>query len=294
MRILIVGGSGQVGWELQRALAPLGEIVVASRASLNLLDPISVGHVWDDHHPDVLVNAAGYTAVDRAEAQPQEADAINHRAVDILARLAARHGGWLVHFSSDYVYDGEGTAPFVETDTPAPLNTYGRSKLAGDEAIRASGCRHLILRTSWVHAARGQNFVRTILRLAAERTTLNVVDDQVGAPTSAELIADITAHAVRHMIDGDAPDGVYHLAAAGAASWYDVALHIIAEARRLGASLALEADSITPIPTRDYPTPATRPLNSRLNMQKLRETFGITVPDWQHGIARSVAELVAA
>lgn len=294
MKILVLGGTGQVGWELQRSLATLGEVIVAPRDSLDLRDPGSVGQVWDAYHPDVLVNAAAYTAVDEAEAKPELADAINHRAVDILARLAARNDGWLVHYSSDYVFDGEGTTPFDEASPADPLGAYGRSKQAGDAAIVASGCKHLILRTSWVHASRGRNFVRTVLRLARERAQLNIVDDQHGAPTSAELIADITAHALRHATLGTAEMGTYHLAAGGEASWYQIAQFVVTEATRLGAPLMLQADAIIPIATANYPTPATRPLNSRLDTHKLRQTFGVALPDWQQGIARTVAELVAA
>lgn len=294
MKILILGGTGQVGWELQRSLAPLGEVVVAPRATLDLRDPSSVGLVWEAYQPDVLVNAAAYTAVDEAEAQPELADAINHRAVDILARLAARNNGWLVHYSSDYVFDGQGATPFDEATPTGPLGAYGRSKEAGDEAVRASGCRHLILRTSWVHAPRGKNFVRTILRLARERAQLRVVDDQRGAPTSAELIADITAHALKHVVHGPVDTGTYHLTAGGEASWFQVAQFVVMEAQRLGAPLMLQAEAIVPIATADYPTPAARPLNSRLDTHKLRRTFGVALPDWQQGIARTVAELVAA
>jgi dTDP-4-dehydrorhamnose reductase len=294
MRILILGGSGQVGWELQRSLAPLGDVVVATRAALDLCDPGSVGRVLGELRPDAVVNAAAYTAVDDAETHPQHADAINHQAVEILAQWAAQHRCWLVHYSSDYVFDGAGRDPFDETDPTGPLNAYGRSKLAGDEAIVASGCKHLILRTSWVHAPRGKNFVRSILKLARERDYLRVVSDQYGAPTSAELIADVTARALEQTMHNQTQSGTYHIAAAGETSWHGIARHVVTEASRLGADLKLAPDAIEPIASAEYPTPAVRPLNSRLQTHKLRMAFGLTLPDWQQGVGRTVAELVAA
>lgn len=294
MKILILGGSGQVGWELQRSLAPLGDVVVVARPALDLCDPGSVGRVLGESQPDAVVNAAAYTAVDDAEMHPQQADAINHKAVDILARLAADRGCWLVHYSSDYVFDGSGSIPFGETNPTGPLNAYGRSKLAGDEAIVASGCKHLILRTSWVHAPRGRNFVRSILKLARERDHLRVVSDQYGAPTSAELIADVTARALEQIMHNEAQSGTYHIAAAGETSWHQIARHVVTEAGRLGADLKLAPEAIESIASADYPTPAIRPLNSRLQTQKLRDAFGLTLPDWQQGVGRTVAELVAA
>lgn len=293
MRILIVGGSGQVGWELQRSLAPLGEVVVAPRAALDLCDPSSVGRVLEERQPDTVVNAAAYTAVDAAETEPERAEAVNHRGVAWLAEAAARYGCRLVHYSSDYVFDGGGTAPFQETHATGPLNVYGRSKLAGDQAIVASGCLHLILRTSWVHGPRGTNFVRSILKLARERDHLRVVADQHGAPTSAELIADITAHMLART-GRDDPSGTYHLAATGESSWYEIARTIVTEARRRGAKLRLDPEAIEPISSAEFPSKAVRPLNSRLDTTKLRTNFNITLPDWRQGIGRTVAELVAA
>ena len=294
MKILILGGSGQVGWELQRSLAPLGEVVVAPRAAFDLCDPGSVGRVMERHQPDAVVNAAAYTAVDEAEMYPQQAYAINCGAVDILGQLAAEQGCWLVHYSSDYVFDGSGTLPFDEADPTGPLNQYGRSKLAGEEAIVASGCKHLILRTSWVHAPRGKNFVRSIIKLARERDHLRVVSDQYGAPTSAELIADVTARALEQSMRKEAQSGIYHIAAAGETNWHAIALYVVSEASRLGAELRLSSVAIEAIKSADYPTPAVRPLNSRLATQKFRQTFGLTLPDWQQGVGRTIAELVAA
>lgn len=294
MRILILGGSGQVGWELQRSLAPLGDIVVVGRAALDLCDPGSVRLVLAEQQPDAVVNAAAFTAVDEAEMHPQQADAINHRAVKILAQLAADRGCWLVHYSSDYVFDGGGHTPFGETSPTGPLNHYGRSKLAGDQAIATSGCKHLILRTSWVHAPRGKNFVRTILRIARERDRLRVVCDQYGAPTSAELIADVTARVLEQTMRNEAQSGTYHIAAAGETSWHEVARQIVSQAGRLGADLKLTPEAIEPIGSADYPTPAIRPLNSRLDTRKFRALFGLTLPDWQQGVGRTVAEMVTA
>jgi dTDP-4-dehydrorhamnose reductase len=294
MKILIVGGEGQVGWELQRSLAPLGEVIVAPRSALDLCDPGSVGRVLGEHQPDAVVNAAAYTAVDDAEAHPQRADAINHRAVAVMAQWAADRRCWLVHYSSDYVFDGSGRNPFEETNRTGPLNAYGRSKLAGDEAIAASGCMHLILRTSWVHAPRGKNFVRSILKLARERDHLRVVSDQYGAPTSAELIADVTARALEQSMHNEALSGTYHVAAAGETSWHQIARQVVTEANARGADLKLAPAAIEPIASADYPTPAVRPLNSRLQTSKLRDAFGLTLPDWQQGVGRTVAELVAA
>ncbi|RZA26386.1 MAG: dTDP-4-dehydrorhamnose reductase, partial [Lysobacteraceae bacterium] len=246
------------------------------------------------HRPDAVINAAAYTAVDEAEANPEQADAINHRAVGILGRLAAERNCWLVHYSSDYVFDGSGSEPFGETDPTGPINAYGRSKLAGDIAIAASGCRHLILRTSWVHAPRGRNFVRTILDLARKRDDLRVVSDQHGAPTSAELIARVTALMLEEALHDDTMSGTYHVAAAGQASWHQVARHVVSEATRLGAGLRLVPAAIEPIASADYPTPAIRPRNSRLDTSKLRRTFGPTLTDWRQGVDRTVGALVAA
>lgn len=294
MKILILGGSGQVGGELQRALAPLGELTVASRASLDLCDTSSIDRMLHAIEPDVVVNAAAYTAVDAAEAEPEQADAINHRAVARLADFAAKRNCWLVHYSSDYVFDGHGNQFFGETHAAGPLNAYGRSKLAGDQAIMASGCRHLLVRTSWVHAPRGKNFVRTVLQLARERETLRVVADQHGAPTSAELIADTTAALLGRALSGDAASGTYHLAPEGETTWHEVAQYIVTEAARLGAPLHLTAAAIEPIASDDYPTPAIRPHNSRLDTHKLSATLGQTLPTWRQGVRQTVAALVAA
>ena len=293
MNILLFGKNGQVGWELQRALAPLGRVVALDRNSTeyagDLTDLDGIAATIKALAPDVIVNAAAYTAVDKAEADAALADCINHQAVAVMAQAAKPLGALLVHYSTDYVFDGSGDAAWVETDATAPLSVYGQSKLAGENAILASGCAHLIFRTSWVYAARGSNFAKTMLRLAAERDQLNVISDQIGAPTGAELISDVTAHAIRAALNNPALGGVYHLAAAGETSWHGYAQFVIDTARAQG--LAFKVNAIHPIPTTQYPTPATRPLNSRLNTEKLAAAFGLHLPDWQTGVARMLEEI---
>jgi dTDP-4-dehydrorhamnose reductase len=295
MKILLLGKNGQVGWELQRALAPLGALIVLDRGGADELhgdleDVDGLERTVTKLVPDVIVNAAAYTAVDKAETDAARAQCINAEAPGVLARAAARAGALLVHYSTDYVFDGSGDQPWRESAPVAPLSVYGRTKLAGEEAIRASGCRHLILRTSWVYAARGGNFARTMLRLAAERERLTVIADQHGAPTGAELIADVTAHAVRAERADRNLGGTYHLAAGGETSWHGYARFVIEEARALGA--ALKVAEIAPIATHDYPTAAQRPLNSRLDTGRLRERFGLVMPDWRDGVARMLREIL--
>jgi dTDP-4-dehydrorhamnose reductase len=289
MRIVLLGRNGQVGWELQRALAPLGELVAFGR-ELDLAEPDAMAARVRELAPQVIVNAAAHTAVDKAESEPALAERINADAPGALARCAAETGTWLVHYSTDYVFDGSGHAPRDEDAPTAPLSVYGRSKLAGEQQIRASGCRHLILRTGWVYAARGANFARTMLRLAAERETLNVVADQIGAPTGAEFIADATAHALRQALSEPALGGTYHCVAAGETSWHGYAEFVIEAARAAGRPLRLPAGALRPIPTSAYPTPAARPLNSRLATARLQAAFGLVPPPWQHGVQRVLAE----
>lgn len=296
MKILLLGKDGQLGWELQRALAPLGELVALGRAGGeglcgDLSRPQALVESVRALAPDLIVNAAAHTAVDKAESEPALAHAINAEAVAALAAEAAAGGAWLVHYSTDYVFDGSGAHAWREDDPTGPLSVYGRSKLVGEEAIRASACRHLIFRTSWVYAARGGNFAKTMLRLAAERERLTVIADQVGAPTGAELIADVSAHAIRAALAAPALAGTYHLAAGGETSWHGYASFVIEEARRLG--LALKVAEIAPIPTTEYPTPARRPLNSRLDTARLRAAFGLVLPDWRLGVARMLRETLA-
>lgn len=296
MRIVLFGSRGQLGWELQRALAPLGELTALSTDSrdwpADFRHPESLAETLRALRPDAVVNAAAYTAVDRAESETDLAHTINATAPGVLAREAAALGATLLHYSTDYVFDGSGDAPRNEDAPVAPLNTYGRSKLAGEQAVRASGCRHLILRTSWVYAARGSNFARTMLRLAAERDGLRVVDDQIGVPTGAELLADVSAHALRTLQSEPALAGTYHVAPAGQTSWHAYACRIVDAAAARGQPLKLAARDIQAIPTRDYPSAAARPLNSRLDTTRLREAFGLTLPPWQHGVDRMLAELL--
>lgn len=298
MKILLLGAEGQLGWELQRALAPLGSLTALGRQGLDGLcgDLGNAEGLRDTIRrlaPDLIVNAAAYTAVDRAETEPELAWAINAQAPALLAQAAAHSKALLVHYSTDYVFDGHGSQPWQETDAPAPLNSYGQTKLAGEQAIRDSGCRHLIFRTSWVYAARGQNFLRSMLRLAAERDELTVVADQIGAPTGAELLADVSAYCIATTLQQPTLEGTYHLAAAGEASWHDYARLVVTTARNAGLPLLAKAEDIQPIATSAYPTPAARPLNSRLCCQRLQQRFALQLPPWQQGVIRTVTELVA-
>ena len=296
MNILLFGRGGQVGWELQRSLSVLG--------SLTALDHDSTTHCGDFTQlsglrdtvravkPDLIVNAAAHTAVDRAESEPELARTLNALAPGVLAEEAARAGATLVHYSTDYVFDGQGSAPWCETDTPAPLNVYGRTKLEAEQLISASGARHLILRTSWVYAARGGNFAKTMLRLAGERERLTVIDDQIGAPTGAELLADVTAHAARAVAQRPELSGLYHLVAGGHTSWHGYARFVIDHARRAGLTLKTAPEAIEPVPTSAFPTPARRPHNSRLDTGKLQAAFGLRLPPWQTGVARMLDEIL--
>lgn len=300
MKILLFGKSGQVGWELQRSLAPLGELVALDRAGLeglggDLSDLDSLERTVRAVQPHVIVNAAAYTAVDRAESDEAAARRINAEAPGLLARAAEQQGALLVHYSTDYVFDGSGDRPWSEEDATGPLSVYGRTKLEGEQAIQASGCRHLIFRTSWVYAARGDNFAKTILSLAAERDEIKVIDDQIGAPTGADLLADVTAHALRQAWGWPAYAeglGVHHLAASGAASWLDYARFVLAHALTRGRALTVRPQQVQAIPSSAYPTPARRPLNSRLECNRLQATFGLVLPSWQIGVARVLEELL--
>ena len=296
MKILLFGQGGQVGWELQRSLAPLGEVVALDHDSTRLHGdfsrPEALAGTVHSVRPDVIVNAAAHTAVDRAEQEPDLARTLNATAPGVLAREARALGAWLVHYSTDYVFDGSGQAPRDETAATGPLSVYGRSKLEGEQLIQASGCQHLILRTSWVYAARGGNFARTMLRLAAEREQLKVIDDQIGAPTGADLLADVTAHALRMVQQQPGLGGLYHLVAGGETSWHGYARHVIEWARHHGHALRVPADQVLPIATREYPTPATRPLNSRLDTTRLQAAFGLRLPHWQAGVDRMLAEVL--
>ena len=294
MRLLLFGKGGQLGWELQRSLAPLGELTALDFDSTDFhadfSHPAALADTVRALRPDVIVNAAAHTAVDKAESEPELAAALNAHAPRVLAAEAARLGAWLLHYSTDYVFDGSGSQPRDEDAATGPLSVYGRTKLEGEEHIRASGCRHLILRTSWVYAARGGNFARTMLKLAAEREALSVINDQIGAPTGADLLADITAHALRAVLRQPRLEGTYHVAAAGETSWHGYARFVIDWARQHGLPVKVASDAIQAVPTSTYPTPARRPLNSRLATHKLRRTFELTLPDWQAGVERMLNE----
>ena len=296
MKILLLGKNGQVGWELQRSLAPLGEVLALDRHSADfcgdLSQPERLAQTVLAFQPDVIVNAAAHTAVDKAESEPELARCLNVTAPAALAQAAAQIGALLVHYSTDYVFNGQGQSPWQEDSATGPLSVYGQTKLEGEQAILASGCAHLIFRTSWVYAARGGNFAKTMLRLAAERERLTVIDDQHGAPTGADLIADVTAHAIRASLQQPALGGLYHLVAAGETTWHGYASQVIAQARSIQPSLALKVGEIAAVPTSAFPTPAQRPLNSRLATHKLQKAFGLVLPPWQQGVNRMLAEVL--
>ncbi|MFN3738535.1 dTDP-4-dehydrorhamnose reductase [Hydrogenophaga sp.] len=297
MKILLLGANGQLGWELQRSLAPLGELIALGREGTgaypaDLAQPERLPALVEHLAPDLIVNAAAHTAVDKAESEPELARAINATAPGVLARAAAARGAWLLHYSTDYVFDGSGQQPRSEDAATGPLGVYGQTKLEGEEAIRASGCRHLILRTSWVYAARGGNFAKTMLRLAQERERLTVIDDQIGAPTGADLLADLSAHALRGALADPAKAGTYHAVAAGETSWHGYARFVIDTARALRPNLPLKVHTIDPVPTSAFPTPARRPHNSRLSTKKLQDAFGLHLPHWQTGVRRLLQEIL--
>ncbi|MYN15044.1 dTDP-4-dehydrorhamnose reductase [Pusillimonas sp. TS35] len=294
MKILLLGKGGQLGWELQRSLAPLGELIAlgsdAPGGNYTRLDEVE--RAVRSIAPDIIVNAGAHTAVDKAESEPDIAHQLNALAPAILALEAKRLGAWLVHYSTDYVFDGSGDTPWLETDPTSPLSVYGRTKAESEAAIQEAGCHHLIFRTSWVYAARGGNFAKTMLRLGQERDALTVVDDQIGAPTGADLLADITAHALRIARDRPEVAGLYHLVASGETSWYGYARFVLDLARQYGVALKVAPEAITPAPTSAFPTPAERPKNSRLDTHKLQTTFGLTLPPWPTGVARMIAEIL--
>jgi dTDP-4-dehydrorhamnose reductase len=296
MKILLLGKNGQVGWELQRSLAPLGEVLALDRHSEpwcgDLSQPERLAQTVRDYQPDVIVNAAAHTAVDKAESEPELARCLNATAPEALAKAAAEVGAWLVHYSTDYVFNGHGDAPWQEDSITGPLSLYGQTKLEGEQAIAAACAKHLIFRTSWVYAARGGNFAKTMLRLAGERERLTVIDDQYGAPTGADLIADVTAHAIRRVLQQQDLAGIYHLVAAGETTWHGYASHVIAKARLINPDLALKVNEIAPVSTASFPTAAQRPLNSRLSTHKLQQAFGLLLPPWQLGVDRMLAEIL--
>lgn len=288
MKILVLGSQGQVGWELARSLLPLGEVIALTRAEADLTQPDSLRAAVRSHQPALIVNAAAYTAVDKAESEEDLAYTINAAAPGVLAEEAKRCNALLIHYSTDYVFDGTQSRPYVETDLPNPQSVYGRSKLAGEQAIAAVGADHLILRTSWVYGARGHNFMRTILRLAAERETLRIVADQTGAPTWSRWIADATAHVARlayqKIGNGDFSAGIYHLTCAGSTTWHGFASAIIEQYRALHPASTLAVRGITRIATAEYPLPASRPANSHLDHTRLLNEYGVAAPHWRHAL----------
>jgi dTDP-4-dehydrorhamnose reductase len=298
LKILLLGKNGQVGWELQRSLAPLGDVLALDRHSTDycsdLSNPNQLAQTVLTYKPDFIVNAAAHTAVDKAESEPDLAKVLNTDAPAALAKAAAQVGAWLVHYSTDYVFDGSGTHARQEGEGTGPLSVYGQTKLDGEKAIVASGCKYLIFRTSWVYAARGGNFAKTMLRLAQERELMSVINDQHGAPTGADLIADVTAHAIRRVLNTQNTSfcGVYHLVASGETTWHGYASHVVEQANLRSPSRDWKVSNIDSVPTIAFPTPAKRPLNSRLCTEKLQQTFGLVLPPWQQGVDRMLAEIL--
>ena len=294
MRILLFGANGQVGWESQRSLSPLGEVIALDRRSTELCgDLTDLNGIQDTVRrvaPDVIVNAAAYTAVDKAESDAETAHLVNAVAPGVLAEAANALGALLVHYSTDYVFDGNGSKPWVETDPTGPLSVYGKTKLEGERRIASQCARHLIFRTSWVYAARGSNFAKTMLRLAQGRDTLNVINDQYGAPTGADLIADVTVHAIAHVMRKPDDAGIYHLAASGETTWFDYAKYVVDQSIRSQTAPEIIVKTLNPVPASAFPTSAQRPYNSRLNTTKLQQTFGLHLATWQQGVARMFAE----
>jgi len=296
MKILLFGKGGQVGWELQRSLAPLGEVIALDFDSTehcgDLTNLQGIAQTIRTIAPDVIVNAAAHTAVDKAESEPELARTINALAPGVIAQEAKRNNAWLIHYSTDYVFDGSGDKPWLETDPTGPLSVYGATKLEGEQLIEQSGCKRLIFRTSWVYAARGGNFAKTMLRLAQERDKLSVIDDQIGAPTGADLLADITAHAIRTAQQKPEVAGLYHLVASGETSWHGYANFVIEFARKTGVALKVTPEAIQAVPTSAFPAPAKRPHNSRMSAEKLRRNFGVELPHWQFGVTRMLTEIL--
>lgn len=294
MKILLLGKSGQVGWELQRSLASLGQLIALDRHSNDycgdLTDLAGIGDTVSKIRPNIIVNAAAYTAVDKAESDSVTANLINNNALKVIAEAAKELNALVIHYSTDYVFDGKGSSPWKESDSTAPINVYGNSKLLGENAIAASGCKYLIFRTSWVYAARGNNFIRTMLHLAKEKEELSVVNDQFGAPTGAELIADVTAFAINQ--PQNISSGIYHLSASGETTWYEYANYIFELARESGCNIKIGPDGVIPITSKQFITPASRPVNSRLNCTKLTEQFSLSLPGWRLGVKRAVSEIL--
>ena len=294
MHILLFGCNGQVGWELQRSLAPLGKVTALGSNSADycgdFCNPEGVAETVRLLKPDFIVNAAAHTAVDKAESEREFAELLNMTTVEVLAKEAEAIGAWLVHYSTDYVFDGSGDTAWKETDSVAPVNTYGETKLAGEQAIQRHCSKYLIFRTSWVYAARGANFAKTMLRFGKERAEMSVINDQFGAPTGAELLADCTAHAIRTAQQKPEVAGLYHLIASGVTSWHEYASFVFEEAREMGIELAV--NQLNSVPHSVFPTPAKRPHNSRLNTDKLQTTFGLALPNWKQGVKHMLTEIL--
>jgi len=294
MKLLLLGKGGQVGWELQRSLAPLGEVVAldfdSQEFAADFSRPDALAETVLKVRPDVIVNAAAHTAVDKAESEPDVARLLNATSPGAIAQAAQQIDALLVHYSTDYVFDGSGSAPWVEDAPTGPLSVYGRTKLEGEQLVARHCAKHLIFRTSWVYAARGGNFAKTMLRLAKERERLTVIDDQFGAPTGAELLADITAHAIRDTLRDSSKAGLYHAVAGGETSWHGYARFVLEQASKAGVELKAGPDAVDAVPTSAFPTPAQRPHNSRLDTRKLQSTFGLVLPDWRVGVARMLRE----
>lgn len=292
MRILLLGANGQLGKTLSGKLAALGDVKACTRTETDLTDAASIRRTINSYQPDIIVNAAAYTAVDKAETERELAFQVNAEAVGVLSQEAAQRDIWLIHYSTDYVFDGSKTEPYSETDPPLPVNVYGESKLAGEQAVKNSGCKHLIFRTTWVIGPHGQNFARTILRLAKERPELNIINDQFGVPATPALIARVTADAISAISTGSAwPGGLYHLTPQGATSWFGIARTLLHLAAQKGVPLTAGQDAIHPIPTDAYPTPARRPANSLLNTGKLQQHISFDLPDWESEFLK-VAEVI--
>jgi dTDP-4-dehydrorhamnose reductase len=294
MKLLLLGKGGQVGWELQRSLAPLGELVALDFDSTDFHADFSRPEQLADTvlkvRPDVIVNAAAHTAVDKAESEPEFARKLNATSPGVVAEAAQQIGALMVHYSTDYVFDGSGSKPWKEDDATGPLSVYGQTKLEGEQLVAQNCAKHLIFRTSWVYAARGGNFAKTMLRIAKERDKLTVIDDQFGAPTGAELLADVTAHAIRATLQDPSKAGLYHAIAGGETTWYGYARFVLETAQQAGVELRAGPQAVEPVPTSAFPTPAKRPHNSRLDTTKLQTTFGLRLPPWQEGVARMLRE----
>lgn len=294
MKLLLLGKGGQVGWELQRSLAPLGELVAldfdSTDFNADFSRPEQLAETVLKVRPDVIVNAAAHTAVDKAESEPDFARKLNATSPGVVAEAAQQIGALMVHYSTDYVFDGSGSKPWKEDDATGPLSIYGSTKLEGEQLVAKHCAKHLIFRTSWVYAARGGNFAKTMLRIAKERDKLTVIDDQFGAPTGAELLADITAHAIRATLQDPSKAGLYHAVAGGVTTWHGYARFVIEQAKAAGVELKAGPEAVEPVPTTAFPTPAKRPHNSRLDTTKLQSTFGLVLPEWQSGVARMLRE----